>query len=92
MPDLVVRNCLAPLIVSDRLAPKLPDFKAGDRVKFRASVTGGNHAAMVIRSRYSPFYESWLYDIKITGDRSAIYPRGSEHSSIAESQLRSRLF
>jgi len=92
MPDLTVHNSHAPLLVDARQAPKTADFNAGQRVKFRAGVTGGNHAAVVIRSRYSPFFGSWLYDIRITGDRSAVYVKGSEHLSIAESQLRPRVF
>lgn len=90
MPDLTIHNYHAPLLVDASQAPKPADFGPRQRVKFRPGVTGGMLPAEIIESRYSPFFGSWLYDIKITGDRSAVYAKGSMHFSIAESQLRRR--
>lgn len=66
----------------------LPKFKAGQRVVFKTPVTGGTHRANVVRSRYSFYWGEWLYDIKITSNRSAYYPRLHLESSVAESRLR----
>lgn len=92
MPGLEIRNPHAPLLVTSDLAPVPAKFADGQRVKYHARVTGGLHAAVVVRSRYSPFFESWLYDVRITGTRSAMYYTGLVLDSLAESELRGRIF
>lgn len=70
-------------------AATLPAYKAGQRVVLDTPVTGGSHQATVVRSRYSMFFESWHYDIRITSDKSLLFPRGHVECSVVESRLRS---
>jgi hypothetical protein len=72
-------------------APSLPAFNAGDRVNLYPRVTGGIIPVVILRSRYSPFFECWLYDIQSTTNKSALYPKAHIEYGLPESMLGRRL-
>jgi hypothetical protein len=72
-------------------APVMPAFSAGDRVNLYPRVTGGIIPVIILRSRYSMYFESWMYDIMSTSNRSALYPKAHIEYGVSESSLGRRL-
>lgn len=48
--------------------PTLPEFTAGEIAGYSTRANVGLYHARIVRSRYSSYYQSWMYDLAVIGD------------------------